>query len=473
LDLTLQTLSLTFDETVLASSLNVEELVLQATSDISEDTELYHRLGDESLTLSEDNTILVVTLSLEDLNEIKRKDHLATESSNTFLSFGSSAVVDMNVAPNNVVAVSDNDGIRVTSYVVDSISPVLDSFALDLTAETLTLFFSETVRSSTLDVTQLRIQNNVSSADMWQTTTYRQLTGEVGVSGDLFALVVDLTDADLNYIKRVRSLATNGENTFISLSSDAVEDMAGNNVVAIDSTNAQRTVGFDEDVTAPELVAFSLNMDSGVLSLTFSETIKGVDSLVIDELQIQASETAAGGEFYVPLHDVTPASTADDVVFNVHFGVEDLNEIKRLSELATSTSNTFLTFSEAAISDMNDNAVVARVDGDAIQASAFVEDTTSPNLVSFDLDLTSEVLTLTFDETVRASSLDVSEILVQGSRVLQNDVESFELRTVSSDVLGVLGHVDICDDSVTELSGSLELFMKVKADMRTTKIARH
>jgi len=48
-----------------------------------------------------------------------------------------------------------------------------------------------------------------------------------------------------------------------------------------------------------------------------------------------------------------------------------------------------------------------------LQASAFTADSVRPELVSFNLDVDSGELFLTFSETVNVSSLNVSQILIQ------------------------------------------------------------
>ena len=47
------------------------------------------------------------------------------------------------------------------------------------------------------------------------------------------------------------------------------------------------------------------------------------------------------------------------------------------------------------------------------KVSKYTNDTTSPNLVSFDLDLNSDTLSLTFDETINSSSLLVNGITLR------------------------------------------------------------
>ena len=93
----------------------------------------------------------------------------------------------------------------------------------------------------------------------------------------------------------------------------------------------------------------------------------------------------------------------------------DLNVIKSLSDLATSESDTFLAFSDNLIMDMNRNSVEGVASDSAVRVRRYIVDRTQPNLYNFTIDLETEVIVLTYDETVNGSSLNIPEFTVQGS----------------------------------------------------------
>ena len=71
---------------------------------------------------------------------------------------------------------------------------------------------------------------------------------------------------------------------------------------------------------------------------------------------------------------------------------------------------------------MNNNPVVSLNESEALPVSEFTNDTTSPELLSFDLDLTTEILTLLFSETVRVETLDVGQVTIQDRLAANSDL---------------------------------------------------
>merc|ERR1711935_133356 len=82
----------------------------------------------------------------------------------------------------------------------------------------------------------------------------------------------------------------------------------------------------------------------------------------------------------------------------------DLNEIKKDPKIATRASTTFIRFSLDLAKDTNGNAIVAASNGNAAAVRNFVAETIKPKILKFDLDLTAEVLTAYYSETVNISS---------------------------------------------------------------------
>ena len=68
--------------------------------------------------------------------------------------------------------------------------------------------------------------------------------------------MVDIDDADLNEIKRLRDLATSNATTFISLTKETIEDMNGNEIVSISKTNAEQVQLYVPDSIVPKLLSF-------------------------------------------------------------------------------------------------------------------------------------------------------------------------------------------------------------------------
>ena len=412
------TLLLTFDETVNSSTLDLVEITFYNSFENS--TEFYQlTAGYANVRDLAGQVEIEVVISNIDLNELKRRENLATEMNDTQISVTRYLILDMN--QNQNVEITPENASTVDIFVPDERSPVLLLFGLDLTQEILTLSFTETVNASSLNVSGITIQNE-------NFTSYRTLEGGYFLTPETGGpplgpndpiLMIQLDQSDLNYIKSRPDLATSLNDTYLSVETFTVADMNGNLVEAIFPFAPLQVSVYMEDTVQPELVSFNLDIDSGDLFLTFSETVN-VSTLDVSQLTIQSAE-------YSPPVDqlsFTPGNTSFDTFSTspdwpqivVQIGINDLNEIKRLTQLATSNLTTFLSLTRDAIRDMNGNSVVSVGNGNATQVIMFTSDTTDPQLVSFSFDLDSGNLSLTFDETVDFSSLNFTSLTIQSSQ---------------------------------------------------------
>ncbi|MBU4265948.1 MAG: hypothetical protein L6243_07000 [Candidatus Altiarchaeales archaeon] len=132
-----------------------------------------------------------------------------------------SNAVDDGTNPNSV---DDNNSVTETA---DTTAPTLSSWGLDLNARTLTLVGSETLDASTLAVTGITIQDAATA-----TTSYT-LTDSATSSGDNISIVINLSTTDFNAITANTGLATSQTNSHLTITSAAIDDMAGNDIAAI------------------------------------------------------------------------------------------------------------------------------------------------------------------------------------------------------------------------------------------------
>ena len=432
------------------------------------------------------STVLLFELTLDDLNDIKRETCLATSPENTFLSLEKEAILDMN--NNRIETVDRNDADRVNGFVEDQIRPNLVGFDLNLTSEILTLYFDETVNASSFDPTQIsllsdsisivsiNISTEVNSTDFNNDTninstlyeTFEYLTSEFNytltggelLQGDDPKLYVRLSKDDLNTIKYLTDLATDSDNTFISITDMLVRDMNRNQVNEITHLNALMVQNFTEDQIPPTLISFDLDLDRELLTLTFDETVN-VTSLNFSGITLLSETNTTTPEQYWALNGgpqplYSYSASPNQPVIQINIGYFDINEIKRLTQLATSNESTYLSISMGATLDMNGNAVVPISFESAIQVINYTEDVTQPQLVRFDLDLDDGTLTLEFSETVNASSLVLPELVIQN---VQNSLESY-LTVYNSSVLledSVFLYVNFGIDFLNELKRLIDL----------------
>ena len=442
------TLTLTFDETVNSSTLDLNEVTFfNGQNDSNQSYRLQSGYADnDNLT---GQLIIEVTLSNVDLNELKRREYLATEASNTFILITEYLVLDMNGNRNQEITF-DNSSEAMT-FVADTKAPELLSFNLDLTREWLTLSFSETVNATSFNVRGITLQNRnfTSLRNLMEGYVLNPAEGGSPLGPNDPVLIVRLGQDDLNYIKIFEDLATDITDTFIAIESNTVSDMNYNMVQEVSMSDPLNVQMFNEDRVDPYLVRFDLDIDSGELTLIFSETVD-VSSLDVSQITLQ-NDVASSVEDRLSF---TPGNTSfetfstssDGPIVLVEIGSIDLNEIKRLTQLATSNDTTYITLSDTAINDTNGNPVVPINNGNGTQVTLFTPDTTDPQLTSFSLDLNSGSLQLTFNETVRFSSLNITTITLQNSSIL----------TESSVMLTIGNITNLYDSTVVEVLLSIE-----------------
>ena len=150
------------------------------------------------------------------------------------------------------------------------------------------------------------------------------------------------------------------------------------------------------------MVAFDLDMNTGMIHLTFNETVN-VSSLIVEQITLQSDlyETENTTQFVFNSASGTGSNSPDWPTITINIGSDDLNEIKRLSDLAISANTTYLSLMQFSIEDTNANRVVPTV----ITVTNYTEDATPPQVTSFTFDLNLGQLHFTFSETVNVLSL--------------------------------------------------------------------
>jgi len=107
------------------------------------------------------------------------------------------------------------------------------------------------------------------------------------------------------------------------------------------------------------LLGFDLDMDIGILTMTFSEAINA-SSLNVNEITIQASQDGNGTSWRLndgppPFGSITESD--DTAIIEIKLGTTDLNAIKWYTDLATNEDNTFVSLTSLSFRDMNKNSV--------------------------------------------------------------------------------------------------------------------
>ena len=389
LDMDKGEMKLTFDETVDAATFKVKQLTLQASADAPANAR--YELTEKSTPSKVDETIITVSLTLKDMNAIKRNTKLCTEKTSTYLTITTAAVKD--TAGNTVTAVTNGKATGASKFTADTTSPTLQSYELNLQADTITMQFSETVKASSIVGSKLTLQSSQTSSAVSLLLAFKSNPEQ----DDSDTLTLTLTVPNSNAIKKLASLATSDASTFLAVDPKAVTDMNAREVVEIKSSAAQKVKTFTKDSSAPAITQADLNMNTGKLTLTFSETVS-VGLLDPEKIFIQNANAAQK----VKLSKESSSKSTDGTVVVIDLAVKDTNAIKAFNELATrSKDDAYVSVTKGAIQDMTSIDVDAKV----VQVTTFTKDTSVPKLVQFDLDMNTKKLELRFSETVDGRTL--------------------------------------------------------------------
>ena len=380
----------------------------------------------------------------------------------------SAAVHDMATGTNFV----QEDTVPVGDYIEDLVSPTLVSFSIDMNLGLLVLNFDEPVNASSIDYTAFTLysdqvpieieasgnfsQSNGTAMDFNMTasgsgsgmgtvitamvpiTSYTLTDGTTNSSNGLQITVI-LTDDDLNSIKRDEILFTSRFTSFLSIIPEAIEDMNGNQAAEVAPFEALQASAYTNDTTPPIVVSFDLDMDMGVLVLSFPETVD-VSTTLFDGIILQRAPNVSLDMNQYMLMGGILTMLEDGLVASIQITLDDLNELKR-RRIALSPNTTWLVLDEAAILDMSDQGVVGIFNGiNALLVNNYTSDRTAPVLEAFDFDLTREILTLSFSETVDVSQFNVTSISFQDNVEGNNTFSHFTL-TNSSYLNSPSGHI--------------------------------
>ena len=412
-------LRMTFSETVDVSSLEISEVSIHNNRTGSSVT---YNLTKLSNFTSADSPIVTLPLSIFDVNELKRLTNLAVQAdgSDAFLSLTPSFVSDMN--QNRITPIRPSDAKQAFEVTPDTTCPALSSFTLDMNTGYLTLYFDETVNSTSMDVSEIALLSSASREE-----TYSLTTSSVE-SPDGPVIVILLSSYDADRIKIRRKLATSREDTWIHLMVSSLTDMAGNSYCNV--SKVLQTSFHEADRERPILLSYSLDVNAGVLLFTFSEAFQLTDTTSITLLSFPSEQgsvnfTLTGG--YV---SVAPFNSTEPTLVRLHLSDEDLNDIKYLSNLASFAENTYLSVTSDAGTDLALNPLVEINSSKAYRADAFYSDKTRPRLLSYNFDADSGDLLLTFSETVNVSSVLANQFTLSNSN--ESSAVKYQIRQFAS-----------------------------------------
>ena len=416
------TLTLVFSEAVIISSISLFQLQNAAT-----DATITYTLTTSQWEQYYGSNILI-RLSDDDTTNLVNVTGFASTIEDTFIQPFASLARDY--SGNDITPLGAVQASSVLTPFTPETPPTLTSAQLDLNAGSVMFYFDKSIDIGSTDSSGIVITDGDKSVTL--------TTDSIVVQGDnnTIAIVYPQT-ADLNLIKYTVAMSEStfsvsiGNNTFFN--ADKVGNVEQSVVVSVIA-----------DTMAPMVDSFSLDMDKGILLVTFIEPMNNAtyntSNLWLNGL---SSMEPAGYQLF---NSIVTASYNTYTTLEITLTVEVLNDVKTDSSVAINSYSSFLFFDMGAFQDVFDNLLTKS--SDSLQSSQFTEDITRPSLLSYNLDLNTAVLTLSFDEPVDRDSIDPS-----GIRIFNFDQTDHVIVTNSASVTGT-GYSLTAD--ITVVAGTLD-----------------
>jgi len=393
-------LKLVFSSAVLPEGFRSGAITLQATSGATNVSMTVEGESVENDALLPN--ILLITFTRNDVDRLKLMEGLARSKESTFLSLPGDSIIGAsgiaaapiaggaaqpvrlyNLDPMSfidapVVTVgNENLAGRTTDSPSYEKPPLLVSTGLNMDKMQLVLSFLEPVDSTTLKLEALRLLATeiddglfyrfASSGEIATTSSTRE-----GNDRNATQVTVQLTSRTMNQIKLVPGLATSQESSMISADAGLIQDYRG---ISSEAIPARQVENYISDATKPTLIAFDVNLETEVISLSFSETMN-IDNVTLSGIRIQnnaykaTSVYALTGGYIRKRSQVLEGSYA---IVEVHMTSKDLDALLSNQMLLESVSNTYISLKGKAFADRSGNAVQIIRQSNALQASAVVQ----------------------------------------------------------------------------------------------------
>jgi hypothetical protein len=428
------------------------------SGEVSEQVSTVQLTGGLELMANDDQTAVTFTLVKADLDELKRIDGFATSQNNTYVSHDKTMVSDMfgdfGVA---VAPIESGFAKRVTTFVEDDIRPSLELFWIDMDAAELYLSFTEPIRLNTIS-----IASNIGFVEGASADYASVMIGEgaIATTVDSLTVVVKISAMDMNRIKVADLLFSSLSSSYITISHRLIKDMNNNMVNIITPAGSLLASSYKVDLTPPVLDTFAVNMNLGTIQFNFDEPVRVSTINLPGSVWAQRSaeyvlgEDQYGIQHSCNMHNEAKCTSQDnDCCADIATGEPqtcsdgyyahasgpgctfecrkfcgenalqiiltldetELNVLKQLDELFTKKEDTYMRFANDFVRDMAGVAMVEITLSDAKRASVYFDDSTRPEINSFDLDMSSEpgILTLSFSETVDISTLNIDKLALQ------------------------------------------------------------
>ena len=386
-DLTNEMLTIRFDETVNVSTFSTVDILLKS---FYENVDGLQLTGPDSLITEQDSTTVTFKPTTFDLNRIKQNTILCTDvvPPNCYISISSELVMDM--AMNPVTYVNDTtDGASdlFATVINDMIAPRLINFSIHLDSNNITLTFDETVNVQTFNPMGITFQNH---PNISQATESYTLTGGTRLSTENWLyLHFELSFDDAIALRYMEELATDINDTYISVSSITIQDMNSNQLSPILDDDALQAWEYEPDVTQLMLLAFRFDLQNDLLYLTFDEPVR-INSTVFTNITLQGESNSSIPD--TPSFTLTGGEAeygfVNKSILVITVTLADMRIIKLTERLATTQVprspgsrapiDTYLSIAYATVLDTAGNTLVEVPPDVALEVTELIRDSLEP-----------------------------------------------------------------------------------------------
>jgi hypothetical protein len=463
LDMDMGRLLLTFSEEIVVSAVTGQVQLQNAASNPSQNYTLMREGNIASTAIS---TVLSLTLDRFDLNNIKSIPFLATSVADSFIlirnGFGRDTM-------NNPFNSSLNGPVQVSTFIADTTPPQVNSFDLyNDDNGSMIVSFDEPINIGSIDVTLISLLGGPNSQAMYTLTDGQFLD----LTGSRLTFLFTLMQSDLAIIRRILGLAEDAGTTYIAVDTNMCRDLVGNSILQIPSSSAIRVSTYIADTGPASLQSFTLDMNFGFLSLTFNDIID-VATVNVANITIQNSSTSAANSY--SLTSSRMLSPASSNIITISLEYIDWNALRSNLNLATSSTNTYLSFPVTFASTVGGVPLLGIPETSALRVTTYTPDTQRLQLSFYSINFNTGILHFEFLKPILVSSVNLTAIQFQNTqlspsamyRLTGGQITTSAPASISLDILLSLMDIIGLDGIPNLATGTLDTFISFVSNFVT------
>merc|ERR1719272_229952 len=224
-------------------------------------------------------------------------------------------------------------------------------------------------------------------------------------------------------------------------------------VKRLTGVNALEVDDFVVDTIQPKLTSFTFNLDMYEITLSFDEPIKFPIYTTAITIQSAGDES---GTFKTLTGDEDWLRSDDGLVVTIKLDEVDVNAITKDDSLAHDEDHTFLSISDKLVTDMVGvwAEEIAVDNAQPVKEGGYTGDFTNPVLLGFDFNADTRKVTLYWNETMDATSLEMSLVTFSSKDgLVQHPLGGGQLAQGSEDGLVISAFVSVEDMNILKQKG--------------------